>query len=131
MWHFGKGQALRLGRPSIFITSPLVIWNLASPIFVSPASLAVPVTLAHVLIPSFVLPLVPLSSQISLPDFLLQLFWVNVVEILTAGNKEIPFSARTEACGCVCVCAGWGGGGGVQGLHVNSSCGDGGGREKG
>lgn len=35
MWHFGKGQAFRLGCPSIFITSPLVIWKLASPIFVS------------------------------------------------------------------------------------------------
>lgn len=42
MWHFGKGQALHLGRPSIFITSPLVIWKLASPIFVSLLSLAAP-----------------------------------------------------------------------------------------
>lgn len=35
MWHFGKGQAPHLGRPSIFITSQLVIRKLASPIFVS------------------------------------------------------------------------------------------------
>lgn len=34
MWHFRKGQPLRLGCPSIFITSPRVIWKLAAPIFV-------------------------------------------------------------------------------------------------
>lgn len=50
MWHFGKGQALRLGCPSIFITSPLVIWKLASPIFVSPLSLAAPAILSYIVI---------------------------------------------------------------------------------
>lgn len=133
MWHFGKGQALRLCCPSIFITSPLVIWKLASPIFVSPMSPAVPVSLAHVLISSFSLRLGPLCSRIS----------VAVVPVMP------PLASRFVKCSFFLLTrrklalygirnpifhthhANVQKPGGVQGPHVNTSCKDYGDREKG
>lgn len=64
MWHFGKGQAPHLGRPSIFITSPLVIWKLASPIFVSPSLLSRPASSQRPLFRSYLLPFILFSPLI-------------------------------------------------------------------
>lgn len=94
MWHFGKGQALRLGCPSIFITSPLVIWKLASPIFVSPLSPALPLILTHILIllvfPSlFIFLVVALFSPVMsyhILQFLKESFFLLTQEIITVGN---------------------------------------------
>lgn len=140
MWHFGKGQALRLGCPSIFITSPLVIWKLASPIFVShvagrscsPPCVLIPSFFSHSSLSSHTF-LSSFSQWCHLfPRLLINtaFVFVNTVEIITVGDKEHDFLGaqhkRTKA-----RRVGGGGGGGVQGLHVNTSCEDGGDREKG
>ncbi len=105
MWHFGKGQALRLGRPSIFITSPLVIWKLASPIFVSPLSLPAPAILSHPLI----LPLFSFSFFFTSSSLFVLLFFsvmsclvysektggafsVNMEKIITVGIRKQDFT---------------------------------------
>lgn len=147
MWHFGKGQALRLGRPSIFITSPLVIWKLASPIFVSPLSLAAPAILSHILIlllfslsffftnPSlppphiFFLWLFSLSCHVSLRRgeafFLLT---QTKLSLLGIGNKISHTHTQKNTC---THAQGLRGAAGVRGPHVNTSCEDCGDREKG
>lgn len=147
MWHFGKGQPLRLGCPSIFITSPLVIWKLASPIFVSrvagrsssPRCVLISSFFSrsslssHTFLLSFFPVVSPLPSRFDKHSFSFLFFFVNTVEIITVGNKKHDFpgaqhkrtKARRVVVGVVVVV------GGVQGLHVNTSCEARGDREKG
>lgn len=139
MWHFGKGQALRLGCPSIFITSPLVIWKLASPIFVShvagrsssPRCVLISSFFSHSSLSSHTF-LLSFSQWCHLfPRALINtaffFFFVNTVEIITVGNKKHGFPGaqqkRTKAR------RGWGVGA-SRGLHVNTSCEDRGDRER-
>lgn len=138
MWHFRKGQPLRLGCPSIFITSPLVIWKLAAPIFVSPPVAGCPShppsrpNLASSL---RLFPSVPLLSFFIFWDACHVIFFLaktrrsSILFVLTRkklslwGAGETRFNTHIHRASGVPR--------GVRGPHVNTSCEDGGDREKG